>query len=62
MISAKSIQRLFHPSKLQKFRAVKKLSSLRANSDVSTEATEEKQLSREQVLEIYDWVAQLNAQ
>ena len=62
MISAKNIQRLFHPSKLQKFRAVKNLSSLRTNSDISTEATEEKQLSREQVLEIYDWVAQLNAQ
>ena len=62
MISAKSIQRLYQPPKLHKLRAVKKLHSLRVGSDVSNNDTEERQLSREQVLEIYDWIAQLNAQ
>ena len=62
MISAKSIQRLYHPAKLQKFRAVKKLRSLRAKSEISkNHNTDDQHLSRDQVLEIYDWIAQLNA-
>ena len=62
MLSTKSIQRLYRPSKLRKFRAVSTLRSLRTNPDISKNTTEEQHLSREQVLEIYDWVAQLNAQ
>lgn len=61
MISAKSIQRLYQPPKLHKFRAVKNLRSLRSKSNISND-TAEQQLSREQVLEIYDWIAQLHAQ
>ena len=60
MISAKSIQRLYQIPKLQKIHAVRKLQSLRSKSNISND-TAEQQLSREQVLEIYDWVAQLNA-
>ena len=60
MILVKSIQRLYQPSKLKKIRVVKRLQSFHSETNISTD-TAEQQLSRDQVLEIYDWVAQLNA-
>lgn len=61
MISAKSIQRLYHPLQLQQLHAVRKLHSLRNKSEISKDAADDQHLSREQVIEIYDWIAQLHA-
>ncbi len=62
MISIKSVQRLCQPSKLGKLHAVNRLHSSNTNPNNSNNATQEQHLSREQVLEIYDLIAQLNAQ
>ena len=62
MLSFKSIQRLYKPSRLHKFPTVKKLRSLKARQNSSESATNDTNLSRDQVLEIYDWISQLNSQ
>ncbi len=62
MLSLKSIQRLYKPSRLQKFPAVKRLRSLKVHHNSSEKAAHETTLSRDQVLEIYDWISQLNSQ
>ncbi len=62
MISAKSILRPYQQPILAKLHAVEKLYSLHTKSNTLEKSVEDQQLSREQVLEIYDWVAQLRAQ
>ncbi len=62
MISIKSVQRLYQSSQLGKFHEVNRLRSSNTNPNNSNNATQEQHLSREQVLEIYDLIAQLNAQ
>ena len=62
MLSYKSIQRLYKPSRLQKFPAVKKLHSLKTHQDFSEDAANDTSLTRDQVIEIYDWISQLNSQ
>jgi len=61
MLSTKSIQRLYKPSRLQKFPVVKKLHSVESNSS-SESAANDTNLSQDKVLEIYDWIAQINSQ
>ncbi len=61
MLSVKSIQRLYKPSRLQKFPVVKKLRSLNSTQISSESAANDTNLSRDQVIEIYDWIAQLKA-
>jgi len=63
MLSHKSIQRLYKPSRLQKFPVVKKLRSLKSHQASSSEsAANDTNLSRDQVIEIYDWIAQINSE
>ena len=62
MLSFKSIQRLCKPSRLHKFPTVKKLSSLKARQNSTESVASDTNLSRDQVLEIYDWISQLNSQ
>ena len=62
MLSYKSIQRLYKPFRLQKFPAVKKLHSLKSHQNFSENAANGTNLSRDQILEIYDWISQLNSQ
>jgi len=61
MLSAKSIQRLYKPTRLEKFPAVKKLRDMEADSS-SESAANDTNLSQDKVLEIYDWIAQINSQ
>lgn len=61
MLSTKSIQRLYTPSRLENFPAVKKLRSL-GNHSSSDSAANDTNLSQDKVLEIYDWIAQINSQ
>jgi len=61
MLSTKSIQRLYKPSRLQKPPVVEKLHSV--DSDSSSEsAANDTNLSEDKVIEIYDWIAQINSQ
>lgn len=61
MISAKSIQRLYQqPLRLQKLYAKNRFASLNSSAEESGDTLDEQHLSRDQVLEIYDWIAQLN--
>ena len=61
MLSTKSIQRLYKPSRLQKSPVVEKLHSV--DSDSSSEsAANDTNLSQDKVIEIYDWIAQINSQ
>ena len=62
MLSFKSIQRLYKSSRLHKFPTVKKLRSLKTRQNSSESTTNDTNLSRDQVLEIYDWISQLNSQ
>jgi len=62
MLSNKSIQRLYKPSRLQKFPVVKKLLSSNRNQTSSKSAANDTNLSRDQVIEIYDWIAQIKSQ
>ena len=62
MLSNKSIQRLYKPSRLLKVPVVKKLRSLNFHQNSSQSAANDTHLSRDQVIEIYDWVAQINAE
>ena len=62
MLSFKGIQRLYKPSRLLKFPKVKKLHSLKAHQNFSESAANDTNLSRDQILEIYDWISQLNSQ
>ncbi|QMU60562.1 MAG: hypothetical protein GKR92_02165 [Gammaproteobacteria bacterium] len=62
MLSTKSIQRLYRPFRLQKFPVVKKLRSLKSAHIASENAANDTNLSRDQVIEIYDWIAQLNSE
>ena len=63
MLSCKSIQRLYQPFRLQKFPAVnKKLHSLKHHQISPESAANSSSLSRDQVLEIYDWISQINSQ
>lgn len=62
MLSNKSIQRLYKPSRLQKFPVVKKLLSLNSDQTSSESAANDTNLSRDQVIEIYDWIAQIKSQ
>ncbi len=62
MLSNKSIQRLYKPSRLQKFPVVKKLLSSNSNQVSSESAANDTNLSRDQVIEIYDWIAQIKSQ
>ncbi len=62
MLSTKSIQRLYKPSRLQKFPVVKKLRALKSTQISSKSAANDTNLSRDQVIEIYDWIAQLNSE
>ncbi len=62
MISAKSIQQFYLPLRLLRFRAANRLHSLKNKPEKSQDITEESRLSREKVIEIYDWIAKLNAQ
>ncbi len=60
MLSTKSIQRLYQqPKKLQKLYAKNKFASLSSSTASSDNTMDEQHLSRDQVLEIYDWIAQL---
>lgn len=61
MLSNKSIQRLYKPSRLQKLPVVKKLLSLNSNQTSSESAANDTNLSRDQVIEIYDWIAQIKS-
>lgn len=62
MLSTKSIQRLFKPSRLQKLSAATKLRSI-VNKQIPAESlSDDANLSRDQVLEIYDWISQINSQ
>lgn len=61
MLSTKSIQRLYKPSRLQKGPVVEELRSV--DSSISSEsAANDTNLSQDKVLEIYDWIAQINSQ
>ncbi len=62
MLSAKSIQRLYHPTRLLKLRAKEKLQSFSSKPTFQTDEAQDCFLSRDQVLEIYDWIAQLRTQ
>ena len=62
MLSTKSIQGLYKPSRLQKFPVVKKLCALKSPRAPSEKAANDTNLSRDQVIEIYDWIAQLNSE
>ncbi|MFK7815579.1 MAG: hypothetical protein AB8B92_04515 [Gammaproteobacteria bacterium] len=62
MLSNKSIQRLYKPFRLQKLPVVKKLFSLNSNQTSSEDAANDTNLSRDQVIEIYDWIAQIKSQ
>ena len=62
MLSFKSIQRLYKSSRLHKFPTVKKLRSLKAHQNYSESTANDSNLSRDQVLEIYDWISQINSQ
>lgn len=62
MLSAKSIQRLYRPLRLKKLRALFRSHSSTSNLEHEIDITDAQRLSRDQVLEIYDWIAQLNAQ
>ncbi len=62
MLSTKSIQRLFKPSRLQKLSVATKLRSI-VNKQIPAESlSDDANLSRDQVLEIYDWISQINSQ
>jgi|GEM_PF-3065756 len=61
MLSSKSIQRLYKPSRLHKFPEVKKITSTESNSS-SESAANDTNLSQDKVLEIYDWISQINSQ
>ena len=62
MLSTKSIQRLYKSSRLQKFPVVRKLRTLKSPQTPSERAANDTHLSRDQVIEIYDWIAQLNSE
>jgi len=62
MLSTKSIQRLYKPTSLQKLPLVKKLRAYKSSQISTANAANDTNLSRDQVLEIYDWIAQLNAE
>ncbi|MGI9227452.1 MAG: hypothetical protein ACR2PU_01540 [Gammaproteobacteria bacterium] len=62
MLSAKSIQRLYRPSRLLKLRAANSLQAFASKSKFQKDDTHDRSLSRDQVLEIYDWIAQLRTQ
>lgn len=62
MILAKSIQQFYLPLRLPRFRAANRLHFLKNKPELSQDITEESRLSREKVIEIYDWIAKLNAQ
>ena len=62
MLSTKSIQRLYHPSRVLKLRAKNRLQSLASKSKFQKDNSRDCSLSRDQVLEIYDWIAQLRTQ
>jgi hypothetical protein len=62
MLSNKSIQRLYKPSRLRKFPVVKKLIAPNDNQTPSESAANDTHLSRDQVIEIYDWIAQFKSQ
>ncbi len=62
MLSTKSIQRLYKSSRLQKFPVVKKLRTLKSPQAPFERAANDTHLSRDQVIEIYDWIAQLNSE
>ena len=64
MLSAKSIQRLYKPSRLQKFPVINKLHLFKSDQGASDSAANDTNLnlSRDQVIEIYDWISQLNSE
>lgn len=62
MLSNKSIQRLYKPSRLQKFPVVKKLFSTNSEPAASESSAKDTNLSRDQVIEIYDWISQIKSQ
>lgn len=62
MLSAKSIQRLYRPSRLLKLRAANSLQAFASEPKFHEDDTHVRSLSRDQVLEIYDWIAQLRTQ
>lgn len=62
MLSTKSIQRLYKPSRLQKFPVVKKLHLFKSDQDTSDSAANDTNLSRNEVIEIYDWISQINSE
>jgi hypothetical protein len=62
MLSNKSIQRLYKPPRLRKFPVVKKLIASNDNQTLSENAANDTHLSRDQVIEIYDWIAKLKSQ
>jgi len=60
MLSTKSIQRLYQqPARLRKLSTKNKFASLSSSIMSSDDVVDEQHLSRDQVLEIYDWIAQL---
>lgn len=61
MLSTKSIQRLYKPSRLPKFPVVKKLHLFKSDQDISADAANDTNLSRDQVIEIYDWISKINS-
>ena len=62
MLLTKSIQRLYQqPSRLQKLYAKNKFALLNTSATSSDSKVDEQHLSRDQVLEIYDWIAQLHS-
>jgi len=61
MLSTKSIQRLYKPSRLRTLPANRKLQSLASSTKEAEKSPNDTNLSRDQVIEIYDWISQLNA-
>ena len=62
MLSAKCIQRLYRPSRLLKLRTVNSLQASASEPKFHKDDAHDHSLSRDQVLEIYDWIAQLRTQ
>jgi len=64
MLSTKSIQRLYKPSRLQRSPVVKKLHIFKSDQSASESAANDTNvnLSRDQVIEIYDWISQINSE
>ncbi len=62
MLSLKRIQRLFRPSRLSRLSSETDLHSLVGKQVSADKTSNDTNLNRDQVLEIYDWISQINSQ